>query len=117
MDSFRLYSLTFLATPAVSRKSCASKESPFRLLPNVFGFLFILKHRLDANALSQADGIRGISLKLCKREQHAAPVAYSIAFDGGTDLYWPVSRDVRYPSSCRSTFWILRIVFLLQSAQ
>jgi hypothetical protein len=42
--------------------------------------------------------------QLYKRGQRAPFAIYKIAWNGETDLYWPVKRDVRYPSFHRSTY-------------
>src|SRR4029077_1412494 len=69
MDSPRRYSLTFLATPAVSRKTCGSKESAFPFFLRVLGFIVGSKPLLHVLVPVHVQPTKKPSAKLCKREQ------------------------------------------------
>src|SRR5208282_834448 len=78
MDSPLRYSVTFLATPAVSRNSCALKESPFRFFLCFCGFMFRSNHHLGAHISRRDHPTRKSSARLYKTEQRAVLAVYKM---------------------------------------
>src|SRR5271157_2686591 len=79
MDSFLWYSTTFLATPAVSRKTCGSKEPLLPLCLSFFAFIAASKHRLGVDAPPRAYPTKKVLSRLSKIEQRAPLTFVSIS--------------------------------------
>src|SRR5208337_1873493 len=71
MDSFLRYSTTFLDTPAVSRKTCGSKEPLLPLLLGFFAFIVASKLRLAAGIPPHNHPTKKVFSKLYKIAQRA----------------------------------------------
>src|SRR5208283_2937190 len=104
MDSFLWYSTTFLATPAVSRKTCGSNEPLLPLVLCFFGFIVASKLRLGVDIPPHNHTTKKDSQRLYRSEQRTFGTL-AIVLTGRRDraiLAGPGGVG-RYPSSRRPT--------------